>query len=71
MLKIWAALDTHDTLTDRYKQLRSAQEIENHLRQCGMINIETSYAGNGVEARARKPVRPDTSLQDTANTELS
>lgn len=55
LLKMWAALDTHDTLTDRYKHLRSAQEIESHLRKCSMINIETSYAGNGVEARAQKP----------------
>jgi SAM-dependent methyltransferase len=51
----WAVLDTHDTLTDRYKHLRSAEEIETTLRSYGMIKIETSYAGNGVEARAWKP----------------
>ena len=57
LLKMWATLDTHDTLTDRYKHLRSADEIRNHLQQCGMINIEAYYAGNGVEARARKPLK--------------
>lgn len=56
-LKRWATLDTHDTLTDHYKHFRSADEIRNHLQQCGMINIEAYYAGNGVEARAWKQLR--------------
>jgi 2-polyprenyl-3-methyl-5-hydroxy-6-metoxy-1,4-benzoquinol methylase len=51
----WAVLDTHDTLTDRYKHFRSADEIESALRSFGMTNIQTTYAGNGVEARAWKP----------------
>lgn len=50
----WAVLDTHDTVTDRYKHFRSAEEIEAVLRTSGMINIQTTYAGNGVEARAWK-----------------
>jgi SAM-dependent methyltransferase len=58
LLRSWAILDTHDTLTDRYKHLRSAQDIEATLRACGMVDIETACAGNGVEARARKPVAP-------------
>jgi SAM-dependent methyltransferase len=57
ILRSWALLDTHDTLTDVYKHLRSAEEIANHLSNCGMVNIEAIYAGNGVEARARKPAR--------------
>jgi SAM-dependent methyltransferase len=56
LLKIWASLDTHDTLTDYYKHLRSTEEIKTHLQKCGMVGIETVYAGNGVEARARKPL---------------
>jgi SAM-dependent methyltransferase len=52
--RTWATLDTHDTLTDFYKHLRSADEIRSHLQQCGMTAIETEYAGNGIEARARK-----------------
>jgi hypothetical protein len=58
LLKTWATLDTHDTLTDFYKHLRSAEEIQNHLQQCGMSDIETACAGNGVEARASKPAEP-------------
>lgn len=54
LLRIWATLDTHDTLTDYYKHLRSVDEIREHLLQCGMENIEAYYAGNGLEARARK-----------------
>ena len=53
----WAVLDTHDTLTDRYKHFRSADQIETALRSFGMHNIQTTYAGNGVEARAWKMER--------------
>jgi SAM-dependent methyltransferase len=52
----WAVLDTHDTLTDYYKHFRSADEIRDILLTCGMIDVSTIYAGNGVEARARKPM---------------
>ncbi|MDT7604822.1 MAG: hypothetical protein QOF61_2819 [Acidobacteriota bacterium] len=55
LLAEWALLDTHDTLTDRYKHLRSAQQIERCLRACGLGDLEVSYGGNGVEARARMP----------------
>ncbi len=54
LLKTWATLDTHDTLTDYYKHLRSSEEVSQHLHKCGMVDVETTYAGNGVEARARK-----------------
>ena len=56
LLRAWAMLDTHDTLTDYYKHLRSAEELTETLTQAGMIDIKTIYAGNGVEARAWKPV---------------
>lgn len=59
-LKIWATLDTHDTLTDYYKHLRSTDEIRDTLSSLGMDRIETAYAGNGVEARAYKPASPVT-----------
>jgi SAM-dependent methyltransferase len=65
-LRSWSILDLHDTVTDVYKHLRSAEEISNCLRECGMNCIETFYGGNGVEARARKPtqpVRPSTTLE--------
>jgi hypothetical protein len=65
LLREWAILDTHDTLTDRYKHLRSADEISAHLRTCGMIGVETAYAGNGVEVRAIKAA-PDNPEEDSS-----
>lgn len=55
LLDTWAILDTHDTLTDRYKHLRSTEEIANALAAAGLVDIEAYYAGNGVEARAHRP----------------
>lgn len=55
ILSEWALLDTHDTLTDRYKHLRSKEEIQALLQRMGLEDIEVEYGGNGVEARARKP----------------
>lgn len=55
LLREWAILDTHDTLTDVYKHLRSEEDIAGHLQRCGMVGIRTACAGNGVEARAWKP----------------
>ena len=54
LLKAWASMDMHDTVTDYYKHLRDADEIEKHLLSCGMTSVEVQYAGNGVEARAKK-----------------
>lgn len=53
-LRQWAILDTHDTLTDRYKNLISADEIQKILQACNMADIHLENAGNGVEARAMK-----------------
>jgi len=49
----WSRLDTHDALTDRHKHLRNPEQIAAALRRAGMKDIEVSYGGNGVEARAR------------------
>ena len=57
ILAEWALLDTHDTLTDYYKHLRSVEEIRSCLEACGLVDLEVEYAGNGVEARARKRPR--------------
>ncbi len=54
----WAVLDTHDTLTDYYKHLRTTEEIEACLRSCGLVDLEVYYGGNGVEARGRMPASP-------------
>jgi SAM-dependent methyltransferase len=56
LLAEWSLLDTHDSLTDYYKHLRTTEEIERHLQSCGLVDVEVSYGGNGVEARARMPV---------------
>lgn len=50
----WAFLDTHDTLTDQFKHLRSVEEIQQTLESNGIKKYEVYYAGNGVEARAFK-----------------
>lgn len=55
LLGEWAVLDTHDTLTDHYKHLRTTEEIEACLRSCGLVELKVYYGGNGVEARARMP----------------
>jgi SAM-dependent methyltransferase len=54
----WAVLDTHDTLTDHYKHLRTTEEIEACLRSCGLVELEVYYGGNGVEARAKRAAFP-------------
>jgi len=56
-MKMWAMLDTHDTLTDRFKHLRSESEIRDHLEKCGMENIQINLGGNGIEARANKAIK--------------
>ena len=40
------------TLTDHYKHLIIAKEMEHHLLKCGMDEVKTAYASNGLEASA-------------------
>jgi SAM-dependent methyltransferase len=54
----WSILDTHDTLTDYYKHVRTTQQIEECMRSCGLVDITAYYGGNGVEARAKRPASP-------------
>jgi 2-polyprenyl-3-methyl-5-hydroxy-6-metoxy-1,4-benzoquinol methylase len=53
LLAEWALLDTHDTLTDRYKHFRDPEEIRATLIALGLSNVDVGAGGNGVEARAR------------------
>jgi len=55
LLSEWALLDTHDTLTDRYKHFRDPEEIRATLMKLGLANVEVCAGGNGVEARALGP----------------
>lgn len=52
----WALLDTHDSLTDWYKHARTRGQIERLLQRLGARDVSCAYAGNGVEARATRPV---------------
>jgi SAM-dependent methyltransferase len=55
ILREWALLDMHDLLTDRYKHLRTTDQIQKVLSDLGLIVERCVYAGNGVEAAAQKP----------------
>ncbi len=55
LLYAWASLDTHDALTDFYKHKRTVEQIVACLQRLGLADVEASYGGNGVEARALKP----------------
>jgi 2-polyprenyl-3-methyl-5-hydroxy-6-metoxy-1,4-benzoquinol methylase len=55
LLREWSVLDTHDSLTDHYKHLRTTEEIASCLRSCGLVDLEVYYGGNGIEARAKIP----------------
>ena len=52
----WAELDTHDSLTDYYKRLRSPRSIRSTLQGLGAQQIWVKKGGNGVEARCQKPL---------------
>lgn len=56
--RAWAFLDTHDALTDRYKRFRTRGQIEEALCDVGAVEVEVLKGGNGVEARARRPISP-------------
>jgi 2-polyprenyl-3-methyl-5-hydroxy-6-metoxy-1,4-benzoquinol methylase len=51
----WAELDTHDSLTDYYKHLRSARSISATLKSLNAQSIWVAPGGNGIEARCQKP----------------
>jgi 2-polyprenyl-3-methyl-5-hydroxy-6-metoxy-1,4-benzoquinol methylase len=49
-------LDTHDSLTDHYKRFRTSKQIAAALEKTGAAEIECWHGGNGIEARARRPL---------------
>lgn len=52
----WARLDTHDTLTDWYKHLRSKKSIFKTLESLKAQNIYCEYSPHGINARCQKPL---------------
>jgi ubiquinone/menaquinone biosynthesis C-methylase UbiE/uncharacterized protein YbaR (Trm112 family) len=56
VLREWALLDMHDLLTDVYKHLRTTEQIAQTFIALGLETERCEYAGNGVEAAARKPL---------------
>lgn len=54
----WALLDSHDSLTDYYKHLRTVSQIGTTLGALGAVDVWVARGGNGVEARCRKPSIP-------------
>jgi hypothetical protein len=52
----WCVLDTHDTLTDMYKHLRSVDQIRAAIEATRLQVIAVGLGGNGVEARAIRPL---------------
>jgi 2-polyprenyl-3-methyl-5-hydroxy-6-metoxy-1,4-benzoquinol methylase len=51
----WAELDTHDSLTDWFKHVRTPGEIRRAFQALGAVDMWVDIGGNGVEARCRKP----------------
>lgn len=55
LLREWAMLDTHDTLTDTYKHLLGIDDLRPILEEIGMRNISLWRGGNGVESLSYVP----------------
>lgn len=51
----WSFLDTHDVLTDWYKHFRTPRQIAECLARLGLVDRQVREAGNGIEARGRRP----------------
>jgi len=51
----YALLDTHDSLTDRYKYHRTKAQVVDVLVSLGASDIKVAVAGNGLEAFCRSP----------------
>lgn len=51
----WALLDTHDSLTDWHKHLRTRRAIAATLASLGLTEVACERAGTVIEARGRRP----------------
>jgi SAM-dependent methyltransferase len=55
----WALLDTHDSLTDHFKHLRTRGQLQECLVELGALEIWCVDHGSNIEARCRKPLAPE------------
>jgi 2-polyprenyl-3-methyl-5-hydroxy-6-metoxy-1,4-benzoquinol methylase len=53
----WALVDTHDFLTCWYRRFRTRSQIERVMQSLGLQGVVCWYGGNGVEARALRPLQ--------------
>jgi 2-polyprenyl-3-methyl-5-hydroxy-6-metoxy-1,4-benzoquinol methylase len=53
----WALVDTHDFLTCWYRRFRTRTQIERVMQSLGLQEVACWYGGNGVEARALRPLQ--------------
>jgi SAM-dependent methyltransferase len=52
----WSLLDTHDSLTDWYKHLRTKRQLARFLQSSlDAQELYCEYGGNGVEVRVKRP----------------
>jgi len=58
LLRQWAELDTHNSLTAWYYHCRTPSQIRRSLKQLGLCEISLQTTGVNVEARGRRPVTP-------------
>jgi len=56
ILHEWAILDTHDNTTDTFKHLRAPEDTQRTFQSLGLQDIVVYRGGNGVEARAVRPL---------------
>jgi 2-polyprenyl-3-methyl-5-hydroxy-6-metoxy-1,4-benzoquinol methylase len=63
-------LDTFDQLADRYKRLRTVRQIRRTLMELDAEEIEVRRGGNGIEARARKPLTLPAGKRKTRHSDM-
>ena len=61
----WALVDTHDSLTCWYRRFRTRSQIRQRMESLGLEDIFCWYDGNGVEARAKRPIPQDVGYRST------
>jgi SAM-dependent methyltransferase len=53
----WSVLDTFDALSPQYDQPQYLWTMRKWATEAGLVDVEATYGGNGIELRARRPLR--------------